>query len=159
MTDRLSPRAAMTRHVSRPALTLLERAALTPDEIDRAIDDLVRDKASAMLRKGHDLLRRIEEATGILVVQVARRSRYLLISIEQQIDAAPSWLYRELSPRRCLFSCPGQIPATAAVGLVGRPLRQLADPKTGVEDLIIKEIADTADGWLVVDVTPVWMAF
>lgn len=149
----------MTRHVSRPALTLLQRAALTPNEIDRAIDDLVLSKSSAMLRKGHDLLRRIEEATGVLVVQIARRSRYLLISIEQQIDAAPSWLYRELSPRRCLFSCPGKIPATATVGLVGHPLRHLADPKAGVEDLVINDIADTADGWLVVDVTPVWMAF
>ncbi|QBM75166.1 hypothetical protein E2E30_04890 [Sphingomonas sp. AAP5] len=159
MTDRMSPRAVMTRHISKPALSLLRQANLTPGEIDLAIDALVDGKASAILRKGHALLRRIEEASGIIVVQIARRSRYLLITIEQATRNAPAWQYRELSPRRCLFSCPGQVPSTIAVGLVGLPLRHLADPMTGMEDLLINAISDTGDSWLVVDVTPVWSTF
>jgi hypothetical protein len=45
------------------------------------------------------------------------------------------------------------------VGLVGLPLRHLADPMTGMEDLLINAISDTGDSWLVVDVTPVWSTF
>jgi hypothetical protein len=159
MTDRVSTRAAMTRHVSTPALALLRQAGLSPGDIDHAIDALVRDKASAMLRKGHGLLRRIEAASGVAVVQIARRSRYLLITIEQAADGAPSWQYREVSPRQCRFSCPGQIPATAAMGLVGQSLRHLARPMTGMDELVIEQISDTPDGWLLVDVTPAWSVF
>lgn len=149
----------MTRHVSAPALTLLQQAGLRPDEVDLTIDNLVHGKAAAILRRSHALLRRIEEASGITVVQIARRSRYLLITIEQRADGVPAWQYRELSPRRCTFSCPGQVPATTAVGLVGQPLYYLAQPMTGMEALVIEQINDTGDGWLVVDVAPVWSVF
>lgn len=159
LTQRISPRAAMTRQVSQPALRVFGQANLTPNEIDHAIDDLVLGKASAMLRQGHAVLRRIEEQTGIAVVQIARRSRYLLITIEQRAGDAPAWQYRELSPRRCLFSCPGKIPASAAAGLVGQPLHHLADPMPGMADIVIDAIDDTTDGWLVVDVTPAWLIF
>ena len=149
----------MKRYISSPARELLGRADLAPADINAALEDLVWGKGSAILRSNHPLVERIQRATGINVVQVARRSRYLLMQIEQQKGGAPSWQYRELTPRNCTFSCRGQLPATIEVALNGELLEKLVKPAVAMGVTVINHVSDTADGWLAVDVTPPWHLF
>lgn len=149
----------MKRYVSSPACELFDRSDVAPADIDAALEDLVWGKGSAVLRSNHSLVRRIRQATDINVIQISRRSRYLLLQIEQQKDNAPSWQYRELTPRNCTFSCRGQLPATIEVALNGELLDKLVKPAAAIEETIIKQVGATGDGWLAVSVTPPWHLF
>lgn len=147
------------RYISTPAYELLKNAALTAIEIDAALEDLVWNKSPAILRNSHPLVQRIRQTTGINVVQISRRSRYLLLQIEQQKDGAPSWQYRELTPRTCTFSCRGELPATIEVALNGELLEKLVVPAAALGSTAIDRVGTSGDGWLNVDVTPTWNLF
>lgn len=149
----------MKRYVSSPALTVLGGAGLSPDHIYAALEDRIWGKGSAVLQANHLLVQRIREMTEINVVQIARRSRYLLCQIEQRKDEVPSWQYRELTPRNCTFSCRGQLPAAIEVALNGELLEKLVKPAAALEGTIIKHVGSTGEGWLDVDVTPTWHSF
>lgn len=149
----------MKRQVSGPGLELLRQASIAPDALDSALGDLVGAGACAILRPNHPILEGIRQATRINVVNVSRRSRYLLITIEQQKDGKPSWQYREQSPRRCVFSCRGQLPAAIEVALNGELLEKLVRPTIALHRTVIQQIDPTGEGWLNVDVTPAWHPF
>lgn len=149
----------MKRHISSPALELLRQAQLPPDDLDQALSGLVQARASATLRRNHPLLESIRRATSINVVDVSRRSRYLLMTIEQQKDGEPSWQYREHSPRRCVFSCRGEIPATIEVALNGALLEKLVRPTMALRKTVITHLGATGEGCLNVDVKPTWHSF
>ncbi len=129
------------------------------DEIDAAIEILVRTRAAAILRFDDPLVQRVRDATGINLVHVSRRSRNLLIEIEQVIGAGPSWQYRERTPLRCIFSCRGTLPATIETGLQGELLEKLVIPAAALQGVTIASVADSGDGWLNVDVAPSWQLF
>ena len=111
-----------------------------------------------MLRKHHPLVRQIEQTTGINVVQIARKSRHLLIEIEQQCSE-PSWVYRERTPRNCNFSCAGDLPSTIELALQGVLLEKLVIPTAEMGKTTINYVGETGDGWLSVDVMPNWYSF
>lgn len=136
----------MRRHVSGPALELLGQAGLSPADIDAALEDLVWSKTSAILRSHHSIVQRIRQATGINVVQIARRSRCLLIEIEQHKDNAPSWQYREHTPRNCVVSCRGQPPDRIEIALHGALLEKLIRPALAMNGTIIDQLGTTGDG-------------
>ena len=149
----------MKRYLSSPARELFDRSGLSPAGVDIALEDLVWGKGSAILRSHHPLIQRIRQATDINVVQISRRSRYLLLQVEQQKDGAPSWQYREVTPRNCTFSCRGQLPTTIEVALNGELLEKLVKPEVATESTVIKHVGPTGDGWLTVDVMPPWHLF
>lgn len=149
----------MKRYVSSPASSLIAQSGLSPDYINAALENLVWGKGSAILRSNHPLLQRIRQATEINVVQVSRRSRYLLMQIEQHKEGTPSWQYRELTPRNCIFSCRGQLPAAIEIALNGELFEKLVKPAIAMDDTVIERVGDTGDGWLSVDVTPAWHLF
>lgn len=149
----------MKRRVSSPALALCNQSGVSPHCIDAALEELVSTKSSAILRSGHPLVRRVRQATGISLTQISRRSRYLLIEIEQQKGSRPSWQYREHSPRNCTFSCRGELPATIEMALNGELLEKLVIPTHAMPDTVIEHLGPTGDGWLNVDVTPAWHTF
>ncbi|WP_156351350.1 hypothetical protein [Sphingomonas sp. Leaf25] len=149
----------MRRALSSPSTSLFEQANVQPEELDAAIEDLVWAKASAILRFDHPLLRQVRAATGVNLVQVARRSRNLLIEIEQRSEIGPSWQYREHTPRRCTFSCRGQLPATIETALQGELLEQLVIPAAALQGITIANVAKSGDGWLNIDVAPSWHRF
>lgn len=92
----------MRRCLSLTSAALFDQAGVRADEIDAAIEDLVGTKAAAILRFNHPHVKRVRHATNINLVQVSRRSRNLLIEIEQHSGVGPSWQYREHTPRlRC----------------------------------------------------------
>lgn len=149
----------MICQLSGPALKLLSQSGLAASQVDEALTALVRDRAQTVLRYHHPLVRRLKDATGINVVQIARRSKYLLIEIEQHDDQGPLWQYREHAPRRCIFSCRGQIPATIEAALQGELLERLVNPAVMLQGAIVQDIAGTADGWLNIHITPQWQSF
>lgn len=149
----------MKRRLSSPTNALLNHAGVTPGAIDAAIDDLVRAKASAVLHANHPTVAQIRRTTGINLVQIARRSRYLLIDIEQQTETGPLWQYREITPRHCNFACRGQLPVSIEIALNGELLETLVIPTVAMKGLRIDTVGDTGDGWLSVDVTPAWHVF
>lgn len=123
------------------------------------MEDLVWGKVSAVLRPNHPLVQRVREATGINLVQISRRSRNLLIEIEQHGEDGPSWQYREHTPRRCTFSCRGQLPATIEAALQGELLEKLVIPAAAINNVTIANVGETGDGWLNVDVVTKWREF
>lgn len=149
----------MKRYVSSPALALLGRSGLSPSDIDAALEDLVWGKGNAILWSNHPLVQRTRQASDINVVQISRRSRYLLLQIEQHKDGAPSWQYRELTPRSCTFSCRGYLPATIEVALNGELLEKLVIPAVAMGGTVIEQVGASGDGWLNVDVAPPWNLF
>lgn len=149
----------MKRHLSEPTLELLKSAKLQPEEVDVALEHLVSDNRPAVLRANHPIVQRIQKASGLCVVQVARRSRYLLIEIEQPAHAGAVWQYRERTPRDCLFSCRGEIAETVRQSLIGRQLEQLVAPTPAIARCRIEGVDDTRDGWLIVAVRPMWYSF
>ncbi|EZP73055.1 hypothetical protein BV96_01245 [Sphingomonas paucimobilis] len=149
----------MKRHLSGPTRELLRKSALLPDHLDEALNALVCCKASAVLRRDHPLIREIAKATSINVTQIARKSRYLLIEVEQSSADGPIWQYREHAPRNCIFSCMGNLPATAMAGLQGEPLAALVSPPLAMDGVMINRVEENGDGWLTVSVTPPWHLF
>lgn len=149
----------MKRQLSGPAVELLERSNLPPSEIDAALDALVQNKAGAVLYHNHPVVQHIAGSTGLNLVQIARKSRHLLIQIEQQNDHGPLWQYREQTPRSCTFACKGQIPLTAQSVLPGKPLSTLATTPLGMDQVIINQVIDDSGGWVTVSVTPPWHIF
>jgi len=149
----------MRRGLSSPSASLFKQANVQPEGLDAAIEDLVWTKAPAMLRFDHPLVRQVRDSTGINLVQVARRSRNLLIEIEQHSGSGPSWQYREYTPRRCTFSCRGQLPATIETALQGELLERLVIPAAALQDITIASVAGSGDGWLNIDVVPPWHLF
>ncbi|MDY7524635.1 hypothetical protein [Sphingomonas sp. 10B4] len=149
----------MKRYLSSPALELFNRTGLSPTSVDAALEDLVWGKGSAILRSHHPLVQRIRQVTALNVVQISRRSHYVLLQIEQQKDGAPSWQYREITPLNCNFSCRGQLPTTIEVALNGELLDKLVKPAIAMGGTVIKHVGPTGDGWLTVDVTPPWHLF
>ena len=152
-------RAAMQRHVSGPARGLLDQAGLPPQDVDQALDALAAGRASTVLRSHHPLLQHIGKTTGINVVQIARRSRYLLVEVEQHRAGKPAWQYRERSPRSCTFSCRGQLPATIEEALNGELFEKLVKPAIAMTGTLISNVGETGDGWLSVAVAPPWHPF
>lgn len=149
----------MRRGLSSPSASLFNQAGVRADDVYAAIEELVRVKASAFLRFDHPLLRAVRAATGINLVRVSRRSHNLLIEIEQHQDQWPSWQYREHTPRRCTFSCRGQLPATIETALQGELLEKLVIPAAALQGIKIEYVADSSDGWLKIDVAPTWHFF
>ena len=149
----------MKRHISEPALSLLTAAGLSASDVDDALGELVSDKRAALLRKPHALIQRIGDQTDINVVSIARKSRHILIEIEQRKSDTAWWQYREHSPRRCVFSCRGQLPATIETALNGALLEKLVRPAIAMSSTTIESVGSTRDGWLEVDVTPAWIEF
>jgi hypothetical protein len=147
------------RHVSDPALELLEKANLPPVEIDAALEAVVWSSSGAVLRVSHPLLQRIAQASGVNVTEIRRRSRYLLIAIEQFDEQGASWQYREHTPRNCLFSCRGQVADGLAIGLGGELLEKLACPTPALSRSRIIDVSPADDMWLNVRVTPEWRLF
>lgn len=149
------------RHVSVPALELLEKADLPPAEIDAALEALVGSSNGVVLRLNHPLLQRIAHASGVNVTQISRRSRYLLIAIEQFDQQGAYWQYREQTPRDCLFSCRGRLPNNLAISLSGELLKTLACPALApaIADTRIVDVNPVDDNWLNVRVTPEWRLF
>ena len=123
------------------------------------MEELVWSKMSAVLRLNHTLVRCVREATGINLVQISRRSRNLLIEIEQHGVDGPSWQYREHTPRRCTFTCRGQLPATIETALQGELLEKLVLPAVAINSVRIANVGETGDGWLNVNVVPEWRKF
>ncbi len=149
----------MKRRLSRPTSALFGQADVSPDAVDHAIDDLVTGKASAVLRTNHPIVQQVRRTTDINLVQIARRSRYLLITVEQHGDRGPAWHYREITPRDCVFSCPGQLPPSIEEALNGELLETLVMPAVAMREVRIDHVGDTGDGWLSVQVTPTWIEF
>lgn len=149
----------MRRGLSSPSASLFDQANVQPEELDAAIGHLVWRRAAAILRFDHPLVQQVREGTGINLVQVARRSRNLLIEIEQHSGAGPSWQYREHTPRRCTFSCRGQLPATIETALQGELLKKLVIPAAALQGIPIANVAGSGDGWLNIDVAPPWHLF
>lgn len=148
----------MIRHISGPTLKLLDQADLRADEIDAAIEGLVWGKAAAVLRHDHPLILQLRQASAINVVQIARRSRNLLIVIEEHGDAGPVWQYREHTRRRCTFSCRGEIPDTIQAALKDELLDKLVHTAIA-KSTLISGVTPSPDGWLNVDVVPEWHVF
>lgn len=149
----------MKRQISEPTLGLLAASGLSATEVDDAIDRLVAAQKATLLRKPHDIIQRIADQTGINVVGIARKSRHILIEIEQRKGGAAWWQYREHSPRRCIFSCRGQVPATIGTALNGVLLEQLVKPAIAMSGTTIGSVGSTTDGWLTVEVAPTWTSF
>ncbi len=105
------------------------------------------------------MLLAMSEAAQLNVVQITRRSRYLLVEIEQWKDDQPHWQYREMSPRQCRFSCRGLLPDVLAGALAGKLLAQLVKPDPALNDTTIIDVHSSGDGWLSVEVAPRWEAF
>lgn len=145
----------MIRHVSAITLQLLEGAGLTADALDREFDG----RAPAVLRKAHPMLVAMSNAAGLNVVQAARRSRYLLIEIEQHESGATQWVYREKTARDCIFSCRGTLPDALQGALEGRMLGQLVDPHDAISATTIEHAVDIGAGWLAIGVSPRWETF
>lgn len=140
-------------------LELINRAGLRPEAVDEALDDLVRKPASAILRGSHPIVQRLQQASDINVVQISRRSRCLLVEIEQLNQEGPAWQYREKAPRNCIFSCRGQIPDSIGSALSGALLAKLVVPTIALAETSINDVTATADGWLNVEVKPEWHQF
>jgi hypothetical protein len=149
----------MRRHLSSPSSSLLDQAGLSAQEVDTAMDELVWAKMSAVLRAHHPLVRHVGDATGINLVQISRRSRNLLIEIEQHAKDGPGWQYREHTPRRCIFSCRGQVPAMIETALQGELLEKLVIPALALNKVTIANVSETGDGWLTINVVPDWREF
>ena len=149
----------MKRHVSGPTLELLGQAGLAPEDVDSALQKLVWSKTSAILRKHDPLIARICDTTAIGVVQIARKSRYLLMEIEQRGDNGALWQYREQAPSKCIFSCVGQVPDLIESALNGELLEKLVIPAVAMAGMLISNIDETGDGWLNIDVVPPWHRF
>lgn len=149
----------MKRRLSRPTSALLGQADVVPDAVDSAIDELVTGKSSAVLRANHPIVQQVRHTTGINLVQISRRSRYLLITVEQHSEVGPVWQYRETTPRDCVFACPGQLPPSIEEALNGELLEKLVMPAVAMREVRIDHVGDTGDGWLSVQVTPTWIEF
>ena len=149
----------MRRRLSSPSASLFSAAGVQAEELDAAIDDLVWSKMPAILRLDHPLVQQVHAKTDVNLIQVSRRSRNLLIEIEQHCAKGPSWQYREHTPRRCTFSCRGQVPAPLEPPLQGALLETLVIPAAALQGVPIANVADSGDGWLNVDVAPSWQLF
>jgi hypothetical protein len=148
-----------TRHLSRPMASMLEAAGLTVDIVDDAIGEQIAKGRPSALRVGHPLVDRLRAETGLGVVLVGRRYRRLMLEIEQPVERAMRWIYREHSPVRSEFLCRGKIPETFAAGLGGEPLSRIADPPWQIGTAIIETVTVLHDGWLSVAITPCWLDF
>ena len=144
------------RRLSSPSASLFDQAGVRAEEIYVAIEDLVWTRGAAILCFDHPLVQRVRDATDINLVQVSRRSRNVLIEIEQHNGAGPAWQYREHTPRRCTFSCRGELPATIKSALQGELLEKLVIPTAALQGVRIANVAGSGDGWLNVDVAPSW---
>lgn len=149
----------MKRQISEPTLGLLVASGLSATNVDDAIDRLVASQKAALLRKPHDIIKQIADRTGINIVGIARKSRHILIEVEQRKADAAWWQYREHSPRRCIFSCRGQIPETIGTALNGALLEKLVRPAIAMSGTTIGSVGSTSDGWLTVEVAPIWAEF
>lgn len=149
----------MKRHISEPTLSLLTAARLSASDVDEALGKLVNDKRAALVRKPHAIIQRINDQTDINVVSIARKSRHILVEIEQRKSDTAWWQYREHSPRHCVFSCRGQLPATIEIALNGALLEKLVRPAIAMSGTTIESVGSTRDGWLEVGVTPSWIEF
>lgn len=149
----------MRRTISGPAQALLDRAGVSPEEIDTALGEMVSGKGIAILRAHHPLIRHIQQTTSINIVQIARRSRTLLIEIEQQRDNKPFWNYREHRPRWCTFSCPGILPDTIEIALHDQLLDKVVESAIAMTGTKITDVSKTDDGWLRFNVVPPWHIF
>ncbi|MEG8022989.1 hypothetical protein [Sphingomonas aerolata] len=102
----------MRRSLSSPSASLFSQAGVRAGEFDAAIDDLVWAKAPAILRFDHPLMQRVRDGTGINLVQVSRRSRNLLIEIEQHsgggLPGNTASIHRAGVPSPARDSCPSQ---------------------------------------------------
>lgn len=128
------------------------------DDVDTALDALAGRGTKAKLYPGHAAMDDLREATGLNIVEIGRRHRRLLIKIEELINRRPGWAYREVSLKNCIFICPGIIPDAHKSALIGRPLSSLVDPHPALNDVRIKHISDSVDGWSEVYVDPDWIA-
>jgi hypothetical protein len=150
---------AMRRHVSEITLRLLDGVGISPNELDVEIDARIARRSPAVLPKHHPMLMAMSQTANLNIVQVTRRSRYLLVEIEQWKESEPLWQYRELSPRRCSFACRSALPEVLASALAGKLLTHLAQPSSALNDTVITEVYPSIDGWLSVEVAPRWKAF
>lgn len=144
----------MKRQVSGPTLKLLGSAGVSPDTVDRCLDDMMSKGASAVLRNHHPIVRAIQEAASVNVVQISRKSRCLLIHIEEYNQNGPMWQYREHTPRKFVFSCRGELPATISNALDGELLERLVKPVVSMDGTSITNVVETADGWIDLAVLP-----
>lgn len=147
------------RWLSDPLLYLLRQSSLGPADLDAALDVFARRRDVAKLHPGHAAIDDLRQTARLNIVEVGRRHRRLLVKIEELTNRRPGWAYREMSFNNCIFTCPGTIPDVNKSALVGRPLSSLAQPHPALNNVRIKYITDSADGWSEVHVDPDWIAF
>ncbi len=128
-------------------------------DLDASLEALAGRRDVAKLHPGHALINDLRQATGLNVVEVGRRHRRLLVTIEELTHRRPGWAYREVSLNSCIFTCPGTIPDVHKSVLIGGPLSSLAHPHPALNNVRIKDITDSADGWSEVHVDPDWVPF
>lgn len=141
---------------SAPLRAVLDGAGITPGEVNAAFDSL-KPASGRLLRFDHPLLCAMRNRTEFNIISVSRRHHYLLASIEQRGAKGHSWIYREHTRNRCVFSCPGTIAQTRAGAMTGLTLERLVDAPHAFRNLRIDEV-DCAEGWSNVTVSPQWHA-
>ncbi len=147
------------RYLSDPLEDLLERAGLSPVNINMALDELANTWQPTVLKPGHVLLGRIRERTDVNVVGISRRYRRLLVEIKQFKAEKFRWHYHERNRSNCFFACEGDVPHTVSDNLPGGPLRALIVPTPALGAVTIDRLSRDRVGWLNLTVTPQWRVF
>ena len=149
----------LRRWLSDPLLNLLRQSPLGPVDIDASLDGLAGRRDVAKLRPGDAAIDDLRQATGLNVVEVGRRQRRLLMRIEELTNPGRGWAYREMSLNNCIFTCQGTIPDVCKLALIGRPLSSLFEPHPALNNVRIKHVTESDDGWSEVHFDPDWIAF
>lgn len=136
-------------------------AQITPSAVHTSI---VKSRASNQhprLRPGHVYLRRIREASGLNVIEIAFRYGRLLMKIEQLKDRRISWFYNEYKGSLCAFRCPGQVPETALIAARGRPLSTIVNLPAPLGPIKIAGVEEeyAHGGEVSLKLAPGWIAF
>ena len=142
--------------MSQPLADLLDRARLSPADVDARLHRLIAQGAAAVLDHRDAVPTKIRAATGYDVVAITRKHGRLLVSIEQRRDTVLIWTYREHSRNRCVFACPAKLTNAIRTALIDRPLKALADPGFALSDAIIESSTPFSDGWIEATVMPAW---
>lgn len=147
--------------MSEPLLRMLQTGSVTPSAVQKAIEGQIAKYGYPVLRVGHPYVRRVRNATGLNVTDIAWRYGRLLVSIEQIEGRRFRWLYREFKGSYCSFRCPAQLPDTVAIGLRGKPLAIVTDAIRPLLDVAIAGLDDNyaSVDWLSLKLAPRWMPF
>jgi hypothetical protein len=151
--------STLTRYVSAPVATIMRQAGIDLEKVDHALTRQSQLYGSTVLRGNHPYVRALTASSGLRIVWISRRHRYVLVQIEQIVAGKFRWMYREFSRNNCEFASQGRIADTLKAALHKAPLSQLIDVPEPLGSVTVDAVADDDDGWTRAKVTPQWQSF